>query len=47
MTEEIEENSICPFCGEPVDIDSFHDELSLKEFRMSGLCQKCQDDFFD
>lgn len=39
--------AICPFCGKEVDENSFVDELSLKEFRISGLCQECQDDFFD
>lgn len=38
---------LCPFCGKPVDINSFRDSLSLKEFTISGLCQSCQDDFFD
>lgn len=37
----------CPFCGQEIDINSFKDELSLKEFKISGLCQECQDDFFD
>lgn len=27
--------------------DSFKDELSIKEFLISGLCQKEQDAFFD
>lgn len=36
----------CPFCGKPVDPNSFRDELSKREFQISGLCQKCQDDFF-
>ena len=33
----------CPFCGESVDPTSFRDELSRKEFQISGICQKCQD----
>ncbi len=37
---------VCPFCGVEVDEDSFRDELSLKEYRISGLCQKCQDEMF-
>jgi len=32
-------------CGMPVD--GFRDELSAKEFTISGLCQKCQDSAFD
>jgi len=37
-------NKQCPFCGNvPV---YFKDELSYKEWEISGLCQDCQDDFF-
>jgi hypothetical protein len=36
----------CPFCGAPTDDNSFRDELSVREFRISGLCQKCQDKTF-
>lgn len=34
----------CVFCTEP-DMN-FRDELSRKEYRISGLCQKCQDKVF-
>ena len=37
---------ICPFCNERVDPYNFKDALSLKEFTISGLCQKCQDEMF-
>ena len=38
----------CPFCGKTIDVENeFKDELSKKEFTISGLCQSCQDDFFD
>lgn len=37
---------ICPFCHQLVDTNSFRDELSRKEFGISGLCQKCQDETF-
>lgn len=34
-----------PFgCGQPVG--EFRDALSEKEYRVSGLCQKCQDEIF-
>lgn len=37
----------CPFCHEVVDKQNgFRDELSRKEFVISGLCQKCQDKMF-
>lgn len=41
------EMGTCPFCRKRVDEKDFVDELSIKEFKQSGLCQKCQDDFFD
>ena len=34
----------CPFCKKYVG--EFKDSLSEKEFKISGLCQECQDDFF-
>jgi hypothetical protein len=33
-------------CGKPVLVNEFRDELSLKEYRISGLCQQCQDEIF-
>ncbi len=29
-----------------INIKGFRDELSLKEYGISGLCQKCQDEVF-
>lgn len=37
-------NDKCVMCGG--DASEFKDELSKKEYRISGMCQKCQDDFF-
>ena len=34
----------CVKCGKPAD--SFKDELSKKEYGISGFCQPCQDDIF-
>ena len=35
-------------CGKQIRFDSeFRDELSLKEFEISGLCQECQDSVFE
>lgn len=34
----------CPTCGEPVS--EFRDELSKKEYQISGMCQSCQDEVF-
>lgn len=36
----------CPICGKLIDKQEFRDALSLKEFTISGLCQKCQDGIF-
>lgn len=36
----------CPFCNKEINKEEFRNEISLKEFKISGLCQKCQDDFF-
>jgi len=38
------EQGLCPMCKNPVG--SFKDELSAREFRISGMCQKCQDRIF-
>lgn len=46
-TVEAVEKRLCPFCGESVDGNKFRDDLSVKEFMISGLCQKCQDKTFD
>jgi len=40
------EKGLCPFCGNPVNFEDFRDDLSRREFKISGLCQKCQDEFF-
>lgn len=36
----------CPLCTKRIAWDEFRDEPSRKEFRISGLCQKCQDEVF-
>ena len=35
---------ICPMCKKP--LGEFKDEISEREVRISGLCQKCQDEVF-
>lgn len=35
----------CVVCGK--DATEFKDALSAKEYRISGMCQKCQDKTFD
>jgi len=46
--EEVQnvELGLCPFCNQPIRVDEFKDELSIKEYKISGLCQRCQDGFF-
>lgn len=44
--EERKSKGQCPFCGEDINYTEFRDDLSRKEFTISGLCQKCQDDTF-
>ncbi len=36
----------CPFCHKPVRDVDFRNEISKREFGISGLCQSCQDDTF-
>lgn len=37
----------CPFCGKKIDIKTeFCDEISRREYKISGLCQHCQDETF-
>ena len=37
----------CPSCQKLINHSDFKDALSKKEFGISGMCQKCQDEFFD
>ena len=43
---ELVEQDICPFCHKPINKDDFIDELSRREFKITGCCQSCQDDLF-
>jgi len=40
-------NKVCPICKVGIDPESFHDILSVKEYKISGMCQKCQDETFE
>jgi len=35
---------VCVMCGGPVE--GFRDELSQREYGISGMCQNCQDSVF-
>jgi hypothetical protein len=37
----------CPTCRKPINMNDFKDMLSRKEFRISGMCQECQDGVFE
>ncbi|MEK6862318.1 MAG: hypothetical protein AABY07_10235 [Nanoarchaeota archaeon] len=34
----------CIFCNNPDT--NFRDQLSIKEYKITGICQKCQDNLF-
>lgn len=36
----------CPICDKKIIESDFRDYLSKKEFRISGMCQSCQDKVF-
>jgi len=39
--------AVCVFCKKPIDPDKdFRNEISRKEFTISGICQSCQDQIF-
>ena len=40
------ENNKCPMCGKEIKEGDFKDQLSKKEYSISGLCQSCQDKTF-
>lgn len=37
----------CPTCRKAINMKDFKDELSKKEFQISGMCQECQDEVFE
>jgi len=41
-----EGENICAVCGDPISPEKFRDELSLKEWKISKMCQVCQDKVF-
>jgi len=36
----------CATCSKDIMNEKFKNELSKKEFKISGMCQKCQDSVF-
>ena len=43
---ELRAEGKCTYCAEPV-VHEFRNELSRREFEISGMCQSCQDQFFE
>jgi hypothetical protein len=37
-------HAVCVFCGGPAT--EFTDDVSTREFSITGMCQRCQDKFF-
>lgn len=37
---------VCATCGNEIGNDEFRDDLSRKEYTISGMCQACQDSVF-
>jgi hypothetical protein len=44
--KDLREQGRCPFCAKAILDSEFTDDLSRKEFQISGLCQECQDNTF-
>ena len=36
----------CPMCSQVVDQNDFKDTINHREFKISGICQECQDQIF-
>ena len=45
--KERPEQNKCVTCGADVNPMSFQDAISFKEWRISGMCQTCQDSVFN
>ena len=45
MVENVKSRK-CPLCGDDTRNPKFNDPGSVKEFNISGMCQKCQDKMF-
>ena len=42
--KKLKDEGKCPTCGKT--ITGFRNASSTKEYKISGMCQKCQDDVF-
>lgn len=41
------EQGKCPICQKDINTKEFKNAISLKEYKISGMCQSCQDSIFD
>ena len=46
MCDLVTDVATCPTCKEQFDSSSLRNDISRKEFKISGMCQKCQDKVF-
>ena len=45
---DLKNRGLCVFCkSDKTNREDFKDELSWKEYNISGMCQTCQDGFFE
>lgn len=42
--QDAAKQNICTWCKKPADL--FRDQLSMREYQISGFCQECQDETF-
>lgn len=47
LLEATVDKGLCPFCKRIVSINNFKRPESITEFKISGICEECQDEFFD
>lgn len=47
MCNLVTDVATCPTCLEQFDSSSLRNDISRKEFKISGMCQKCQDKVFE
>ena len=40
------EQKKCPLCTKDIKMEDFKDKISKVEYKISGICQKCQDNIF-
>lgn len=43
---DLRRKGLCPVCKKKIIMNEFKDSLSKKEFKISGMCQKCQNKVF-